>query len=77
MFQNQIFQVNCFNLETVEIFQTCPVFYEKAKRNGSLHAISIASTIGPDSDNLKLTDDANLISESASDLPSNERFKVV
>ena len=24
MFQNQIFQVKCFNLETFEIFQTCP-----------------------------------------------------
>ena len=25
MFQNQIFQVKCFNLEIFEIFQTCPV----------------------------------------------------
>ena len=24
MFQNQTFQVKCFNLETFEIFQTCP-----------------------------------------------------
>ena len=38
--------------------------------------MSIGSTNGPDSDNLKLTEDANLISESVSDIPSNERFKI-
>ena len=29
MFQNQIFQVKCFNLEIFEIFQTCPAHNPK------------------------------------------------
>ena len=35
MFQNQIFQVKCFNLEIFEIFQTCPVWDYKGHREPS------------------------------------------